>query len=90
MTGDLLGASDDGPVSRLVLLDLSAAFGPADHSILLQRAGLRGLFIREVPVIIPHTKAHGVPQGPGLGPLPFHLYIKTGFSSRRKCSMLSL
>uniref|UniRef100_A0A3Q3MS83 Reverse transcriptase domain-containing protein n=1 Tax=Mastacembelus armatus TaxID=205130 RepID=A0A3Q3MS83_9TELE len=50
VTNDLLLASDNGLVSILVLLDLSAAFDTIDHNILLQRLehviGIRGTALK--------------------------------------------
>ena len=50
VNNDLLIASDNGLVSVLVLLDLSAAFDTIDHNILLQRLehqiGIKGTALR--------------------------------------------
>ena len=42
VTNDLLSAMDDGKISVLVLLDLSAAFDTSDHETLLHRLHVFG------------------------------------------------
>ena len=88
IVNDLLLSLDDGKISLLASLDLSAAFDTIDHNILLHRLqhafGLSGTvldwFSSYISVSVhshtsvPASVSCGVPQGSVLGPIIFVLY----------------
>ena len=81
IVNDLLISLDDGDISLLASLDLSAAFDTIDHNIFLHRLqhdfGLSG----RIQYVSVHSLTSGsasvscgVPQGSALGPIHFVLY----------------
>ncbi len=91
ITNDLLLASDQGCISLLVLLDLSAAFDTIDHDILIDRLqNIQGQALRwfrsyqsdRYHFVYLNSESsqlspvkYGVPQGSVLGPLLCSIYI---------------